>query len=244
MESYKDRLIVKGYTQQAKIDYNETFSLVVKMTNVKTLIHMIMMKGWDMYQLDVNNAFLHGDLHEEVYMATPQGLLMEEKSLVCRLNISLYGLKQASRQWYDKLAKVLYSRGYSHLDSDYSLFYEKTGASLIFVVIYVDDMILTGNVVNEISSLKNSLHDQFKIKDLGKLHYFLGLEILYKDIGVLISQRKFIMDLLNEFDCSSYTPVALPLEATVKLSANKGILLKDSTNYKKLVGKLNFSINT
>uniref|UniRef100_A0A3Q7FJI4 Reverse transcriptase Ty1/copia-type domain-containing protein n=1 Tax=Solanum lycopersicum TaxID=4081 RepID=A0A3Q7FJI4_SOLLC len=118
------------------------------------------------------------------------------------------------------------------------------GVSLVFVVVYVDDIILTGTDVNEIRSLKSFLHDQFKIKDLGKLHYFLGLEILYKDTGVLISQRKFTTDLLKEFDCTSCKPSMSPLEPTVKFKANEGALLKDPTFYRKLVGKLNFLTNT
>ncbi|KAL3361573.1 hypothetical protein AABB24_014440 [Solanum stoloniferum] len=244
VERLKARLVVKGYTQQAGIDYNETFSPVVKMTTIRILISMAVKKGWNLYQLDVNNAFLHGDLYEEVYMDTPPGLMIDDTGLVCRLKKSLYGLKHASRQWYDKLAQVLCSRGYSHSESDYSLFYRKIGSSLVFVAVYVDDIVLIGTDVEEITSLKGYLHDKFKIKDLGRLQYFLGLEISYKDCGVLISQRKFTLDLLKEFECSSYTLVTSPLESTVKLKASEGLLLKDPTHYRKLVGKLNFLTNT
>ena len=139
---------------------------------------------------------------------------------------------------------MFFSRGYSHSDSDYSLFYRKAGVSLVFVVVYVDDIILTGTDVNEISSLRNFLHDQFKIKDLGKLHYFLGLEILYRHDGVIVSQRKFTSDLLKDFDMLSCKTTSSPLDYTEKLKATDGKLLTDPTQYRKLIGKLNFLTNT
>ncbi|XP_070021411.1 uncharacterized protein [Nicotiana sylvestris] len=197
------------------IDYTETFSPVVKMTTVRTLISVAVKKGWDLFQLDVNKAFLHGDLHEE-----------------------------ASRQWYDKLTESLCSRGFVHSVNDYTLFYKKNAISSIFVVVYVDDFILTGTNLSEITALKNFLHDKFKIKDLGKLHYFLGLEIFYRTDGVLISQRKFATNLLKEYDCLGYTTVTSPLDCTVKLKATEGPLLADPTFYRKLMGKLNFLTNT
>ena len=128
-------------------------------------------------------------------MDIPPGLVTPHKNLVCKLNKSLYDLNQASRQWYEKLTEALHTRGYVHSLHDYSLFYRKRGASNVSLGVYVDDILLTGTDTAEIDELKRFLDNQFKIKDLGKLHYFLGLEVLYKDDGILISQRKFVLDI-------------------------------------------------
>nr|XP_016491322.1 PREDICTED: uncharacterized mitochondrial protein AtMg00810-like [Nicotiana tabacum] len=185
------------------------------MTTIGTLIGLAVKKGWKMFQLDVNIAFLHSDLHEEVYMETPPGLFVEQSGMVYKLNKSLYGLKQASK-----------------------------GNSVTFVAVYVDDVIITGAHLEEITSLKKFLHETFRIKYLGRLHYFLGLEILYKSDGVMITLRKFTQDILKKFDCIGYTIVTSPLDPTVKLKADEGISLSDPGHYRKLVGKLNFLIGT
>jgi len=177
-------------------------------------------------------------------MQPPPGLVLSNPNLVCKLRKSLYGLKQANMQWYDKLTQALCSRGYQHSLNDYSLFFKKTDHSVIFIAVYVDDILLTGTDLVEIQQLKAFLHDRFKIKDLGILHYFLGLEILYKADGILISQRKFVLDLLKEYDCSPYTSFTSPLDPNVKLQATDGNLLPDPTYYRKLIGKLNFLTNT
>ncbi|XP_019241462.1 PREDICTED: uncharacterized protein LOC109221428 [Nicotiana attenuata] len=177
-------------------------------------------------------------------MQTPPGLEVSSSHLVCKLNKSLYGLKQASRQWYDKLTEVLYSRGYVHSMHDYSLFYRKQNSSVVFVAVYVDDVLLTGTDSKEIDQLKVFLHDKFKIKDLGQLHYFLGLEILYKSDGIVVSQRKFVLDLLKDYECLHCPPLTSPLDPTIKLKAKQGTPLSDPTFYRKLIGKLNFLTNT
>ncbi|XP_019232957.1 PREDICTED: uncharacterized protein LOC109213594 [Nicotiana attenuata] len=179
------------------------------MTTVRSLIAITTKIKWEISQLDVNNAFFHGDLHEEVYMQAPPGLEVHSPRLVCKLNRSLYGLKQASRQWYDKLTKVLYLRGYTYSMYDYSLFHRKQGSSVVF--------------------------------DLGK---FLGLEILYKSDGIIISQRKFVLDLLKEYECLHSPGLTSPLDPTIKLKAKEGAPLSDPTFYRELVGKLYFLTNT
>ena len=177
IERCKARLVAKGYTQMEGIDYHETFSPVAKLTTVRVLLSLAVAKGWCLQQLDVNNAFLHGDLHEEVYMQLPPGSHGKGGNMVCRLNKSLYGLKQASRCWFAKFSKALLDAGFCQSKADYSLFYRHKGKSSIFLLVYVDDIIITGTDTATISIIKNLLHQRFHLKDLGDLKYFLGIEV-------------------------------------------------------------------
>lgn len=213
VERYKALLVIRGDTQKEGIDFNETFFPVVKFTTIKVLLSIAVKGNWTVYQLDVNNAFLYGDLAEEVYMKLPLGLtlsssILTSAPLVCRLRKSLYGLKQASRQWFSKLSDALSIRGYSSSINDYSLFTKSAGDFLIVLAVYVDDILLAGDDVAELDDLNLFFDDQFKIKDLGLVYYFLGFEITSHSQGYLISQQKFTSDLLFEFHCDNFSHIS------------------------------------
>ncbi|KAM7469434.1 hypothetical protein LguiA_007617 [Lonicera macranthoides] len=188
--------------------------------------------------MDVNNAFLHGDLHEEIYMSPPPGLRRQgEEHLVCRLHKSLYGLKQASRQWFAKFSEAILSTDFVQSRADYSLFTKRRGKLFTVLLIYVDDILITGNDHQSIEETKKFLHSKFRIKDLGQLKYFLGIEVSSSKNGIFISQRKYALEIIKDAGLLGAAPIDTPMEKGLKLS-DKGELLKDPGRYRRLIGRL------
>ena len=196
------------------------------MATVRSIISLAASKGWPLSQLDVNNAFLHGELDEEVYMEVPKGI-PNPSNMVCALKKSLYGLKQASRQWFGKLSSTLLSLGYQQSKNDYSLFINKSSTDITIAAVYIDDIMLTGSNPAEIEHVKQHLHKCFGIKDLGRLHYFLGMEVSYLPEGVVLSRKKFTTELLHDSHLSNSKATSTPLPLHCKLSPEEGDLLQD-----------------
>jgi hypothetical protein len=238
VERFKARLVILGNNQVEGLDYNETFAPVVKMVTVRTFLAVAAAKRWELHQMDVHNAFLHGELNEEVYMKLPPGFKSSKPNQVCRLRKSLYGLKQAPRCWFSKLKGSLLRYGFSQSYSDYSLFTLHRDNVELYVLVYVDDLIISGNNHKEIESFKSYLSTCFHMKDLGHLKYFLGIEVARNSNGIFLCQRKYSLDIITETGLLGAKPVGFPLDQNHHLPLATGSPLPNPERYRRLVGRL------
>jgi hypothetical protein len=226
IERYKARLVAKGYNQCEGIDYLETFSSIAKLTTVRLFLALAAARSWHLHQLDVNNSFLHGDLHEEVYMTLPLGFASKGESRVCKLNKSLYGLKQGSRQWFSKFSNTLLAHGFVQSRSDYSLFTRLQGTTYMVLLVYVDDILLASNDATAISDFTSFLNSKFCLKGLGPAKFFLGLEVARSKQGLSLSQRKYTLEILQDTGFLAAKPAHFPMDSNLKLSQDNGSLLE------------------
>eukprot|EP00253_Pinus_taeda_P031542 PITA_31542 len=236
---HKARLVAKGFSQVEGIDYTEIFSPVSKMKYIRLVLSLAASFKWEFHHMDVKSAFLHGDLHEEIYMEQPPGYIQTDSSLVCLLKKSLYGLKQAPWAWYAKMDSFLLDIGFSRCHSDNIVYTKKVVKSLIILFLYVDDLILTGSDPNLINHVKSSLKKKFKMTDLGHLHYFLGLQVLQTKETISLSQSKYACDLLRHFHMEDCKPAHSPFHSGDKLLVTYTSPEVDATLYQaspQLVG--------
>lgn len=221
IERHKARLVAKGFTQQEGVDYNETFSPVS--TNDAFRIIMALVAHFDLFlhQMDVKTAFLNGDLSEEIFMLQPEGFIEEgSEHLVCKLNKSIYGLKQASRQWYLKFDKIITSNGFVENRLDECIYLKFSGSKFIFLVLYVDDILLASSDESLLHETKNFLSMNFEMKDLGEASYVLGIEIHRdRENGLLgLSQKAYIEKVLKKFNMLQSNGAEVPVSKGDKLS--------------------------
>ncbi|KAL4323650.1 hypothetical protein GQ457_11G006340 [Hibiscus cannabinus] len=246
IDRYKARLVAKGFTQVEGVDYTHTFSPVAKMTSFKLLLALAAVNDWHMLQLDVNNAFLNGMLDEEVYMKLPLGYKTEVSgdNLVCKLHKSICGLKQASRQWFHAFSQVVLRFGFSQSPHEHSLFVKGSGDSMVALLVYVDDIILAGKDLKLLAEVQTFLQSSFKLKELDNLKLFLGFEIARNKTGILLSQRQYALQLLEDTGSLAKKPTELPLVSPHKLSKDDGELLADPQLYRRMVGRLLYLTHT
>jgi histone deacetylase 1/2 len=241
INKYKARIVAKGFNQEAGFDFQETFSPVVKPVTIRIILTLALSLKWDIQQIDINNAFLNGILQEEVYMSQPPGFISSDKTPVCKLHKALYGLKQAPRAWYDRLTQALVSFGFHSSRCDPSLFVYNHKGVTMYVLVYVDDILLTGSSSTILHDLIAKLNSQFALKHMGRPDYFLGIEVQYLPSGnLLLTQSKYIRDLLSRANMAEAKGLTTPMVSNLKLSKFGTDELPDAHEYRSIVGALQY----
>ena len=198
LDRYKARWVVRGFAQCAGVDFSETFSLVVKPATIRVVLQLAASRHWPVHQLDINNAFLYGHLQERVLCQQPTGFVDPTRpDDVCLLSRSLYGLKQAPRAWYHRIAAFLTTLGFRNTTSDTSLFVLHRADHVAMLLLYVDDIVITASRADILRDIIGHLGSEFRLKDLGALHFFLGINVRRDASGFFLHQGQYALDLLD-----------------------------------------------
>lgn len=237
---YKARLVIKGCSQKPGIDFTEVFSPVVRYASLRYLFALAVKFDLDICHMDAVSAFLQGDIEEEIYMMQPP--LYGNGKEVCRLRKSLYGLKQASRQWNKKLSSMLKGMGLSQNKLDPCIYYKIVdNNNMFFLAVYVDDIILFTNNMDTRNYVKEELQKQFKIKDLGDIKFCIGIHVERdRKKGVIyLDQKKYIQEVLNKYGMSDCKSVKTPIDTntTFKESSEESSILHEIP-YQEIIGCL------
>jgi hypothetical protein len=241
LSCYKARWVARGYSQQPDIDYDEMFSLVVKLAMIQTVLSIAVSHSWPIHQLDVKNAFLNGSLDETVYCAQPSGFVdLEHPTHVWKLHKSLYDLKQAARAWYKRFVTYSCALGFKSSTSDTSLFILRDGFDTCYQLLYVDDIIITSSSDAFLARLLGQLHGEFSMTNLEDLHFFLGIQVMRSSSGLFPSQWQYTTNLLQHAGMSDCHSTTTPVDMQAKLSATIGDPVDDPSLYRSLTGGLQY----
>ncbi|PKU68330.1 Retrovirus-related Pol polyprotein from transposon TNT 1-94 [Dendrobium catenatum] len=241
IDKYKARLVTQGFSQQLGINYNETFSPVAKVPTIRILLTLALHNNWRINQLDVSNAFLHGELSEDVYMRQPVGFVDPLlPNHVCKLHKSIYGLKQSPRQWFKKLTTLLLQFGFRFSRSDPSLLLYTHKQIHLYFLIYVDDILLTGNDNSTMQRLLDHLHVTFQIKQMQDVSLYLGIQITHSSDCILLQQSHYATKILEKAGFSTCTPAATPITSKSTQTDFNSQPYSDPQLYRTIAGSLQY----
>ena len=242
VERYKARLVAQGYSQRPGIDYDETFSPVVRFESVRSVVALAVHENMKLHQMDVRTAFLNGELNEIVFMKQPEGFVKEGKeNLVCRLKKSIYGLKQSPRCWNTALDDHLKKVKFIQTKGDPCLYVSTDGAETIIIAVYVDDILIGGKTDKRIAGVKIAIAERFEVKDMGELHYFLGVKVVQdlKASTVWLGQPAYSENIILQFNMQNAKTCRTPVNPSLKLSKSTEESTRvDQELYQSAVGKL------
>jgi hypothetical protein len=222
------------------VNYDKTFSPVIMPPTIRAMLTLAISKGWPVHQLDVKNAFLHGTLSEVVCSQLAGFVDPTQPHLVCRLNKSLYFLKQVPRAWYHYFASYLVSLGFMEAKSDTSLFVYCRGTDTAYLLLYVDDIMLTALRPELLQRTTTALQQQFMMKDLGPFHHFLGISVEQRSDSLFLYQRMYAQDIFKHDGMSDCKPCSTPIDTQVKISSDMGSSVSDPTTYQSLARALQY----
>jgi hypothetical protein len=244
IEKYKARFVARGFSQKEGIDYEETFAPVARYTSIRAILAIAAVMKWKVHQMDVKTTFLNGVIEEEVYVEQPQGFeTHDSQTHVCRLKKALYGLKQAPRAWYGRIDSFLMSLGFTKSKADSNLYFKVVDGGPVILLLYVDDLFLTGDE-KLITESKRKLAAEFEMKDLGMMHYFLGLEVWQRPSEIFLNQGKYVVEILKRFRMMDCKAMPTPMVTNLKLLSDTSSETVDATMYRQMIGSLMYLTNT
>ena len=242
---HKARLVAKGYVQKKGVDFEEVYAPVTRLETVKLLLALAAKNQWEVHHMDVKSAFLNGELQEIVYVTQPDGFIQEGKEhMVYRLIKALYGLRQAPRAWYAKLNEYLEELGFVKCPYEYAVYTKREGNEVLIVGVYVDDLLITGTSIDIISKFKKQMKEKFEMSDLGKLAYYLGIEVDQQIGFTKLKKAAYSKKLLEKAGLSSCNAVKYPMEANIPLSKDEEGKAINPTIFRSLIGGLRYLVHT
>ncbi|GJU73829.1 putative ribonuclease H-like domain-containing protein [Tanacetum coccineum] len=235
----KSRLVAQGYKQEVGVDYDEVFAPVARIEAIRLFLAFASFMGIIVYQMDVKSAFLYGTIDEEVYVSQPPGFVdPNHPKKVYKVVKALYGLHQAPRAWYATLSTFLKKHGYRRGAIDKTLFIKKDKKDIMLVQVYVDDIIFGSTRKSRCDDFEALMKGKFQMSYMGKLSFFLGLQVKQKTDGIFISQDKYVAEMLTKFDIASVKTALTPMETKVALTKDEEAADVDVHLYRSMIGSL------